>query len=811
MSQVVKLTDFSGGVTDTQLNGQANKAKTCDNLLIKQTGGTSKLVTRQGCEVYPSRDTYINGSAIRGSNHAVGYDRALFFNSLSAEKIFRISDIFIWQGVAYFHCADGIFRYSPGLGWKKDTSLFLSDLTYSATGKGTPDSLDAVISIAQWSSTPGFLVDGTANEAGVYVATLSSRCYPKTVYSGSTQAALDYEVVGLGSLTASTITTNAAAGSAGTWLYKFVRRRNKTVYNVDYVYMGPPSLAKTVSSSLTDIANVTLSGFPTNPLTNPWVDDIYRTVKNGSVFYLVGTLDSYATISGARAFLDNVSDAVLQTKQTLYTEGGIAPNNAPPKCKIVHSLNGYMYYANIEDAYGDVLNNRLLQSKPNQYYAVPETFYLDFPEEIVAVTSIKNNLIVLCTSSAYRVDGNFDELGRGEMVAERISNTVSCVSSQGAVQVPGGVLWAGKEGIFFTEGVTAFRVNEDSKEKYSNYVNTSGDFNSRKASFIHGKYDKKNNRVWWAVKSSDSSIDNDYCYIMDLNFGISPTSTFTTASGGNYFGPTALAFVDGSMLRADSQLNVFLHKDEFSTDFQIPIPAAPAYEVISLAELKALPRKTIIYDYETCATDFGAPETRKYTTTVNISCSADSFINLQVTSNSDDGRVVEDMLPVRSYTGILWGHEDIYWGDPYIAWNPSGVVSKAIKMPKKSLRCNFKSFKLSNAKSAIVNSDRLGLAYISVNNTAELTGAEWPTNSIGYFLAFEDDGYITEYPVTQYTGSTLEFTVPRGAVVPGDKKWVLRGYAKGESLGLLGLALTYELFGPTHDSFTTADSNEVGS
>ena len=108
----------------------------------------------------------------------------------------------------------------------------------------------------------------------------------------------------------------------------------------------------------------------------------------------------------------------------------------------------------------------------------------------------------------------------------------------------------------------------------------------------------------------------------------------------------------------------------------------------------------------------------------------------------------------------------------------------------------------------------LGVATVNgAASTVTLLGAfEWPGNSVGYFIYFENDGYSTSYKVLTRSDTTLVFEdlLSSAPTVVGSN-WVLRGTPKGEILNLLNLSINYEVAGPTLHVYTNSGSGEIGT
>lgn len=749
----IEVEDFSGGITDYYLNAPGNKLRQAENLLLTQYSGMGKMFTRPGSELYDSANPQIPA----GSQ--------------------RISTAFYYKDILHLQSAAKLYWYNSG--WTEVVGPTSNDAFPSATTSN-------YFSYAHWNYHT--------------LITHSGRVYPKKIIVNASGTPEILEA-GLPAISSSGISLSAGAGS-NNWLYKFVYEQSYTISgNVIFLDVGATSSPKSVTGGL----NVSISSIPvlsngstSNFRTATIKVGIYRTTHNGTIYYKVGEVTN-----GTTTFVDSVADATLINNTLLYTTGGVVDNDRPPKCKALHiAKDNIAYYANIEDSTGQVLVNRCQQSIPGDIDSAPESFYVDVDDEIVGVSSSKSNTLLLCQKSAYRIDGVFDELGRGGMSADRISDTAGCISAQSIVQALDGVFWLGQDAAYYSDGFRVIRLNGDFDKTYRTWTTQNGlsDDTSRTVKY-QGKYDRVRNRIWWTIQREGVEVES--CYVLDLTWGVKENASFTIVSGTS-FAPTAIEFINGNMIRCDKRGYVLIHKDSLYSDPLIDVNITPAN----------WSQETIMYTLESISYNFGTSITRKYVTGMSVTCEAATNLSLGLTSNNDDNRKVAELKPVRYRGGMTWGDQDVYWGDDFIIWNKQGLISEKRRMPAQSLRCNYKSIKLSNAYVAVINSDSLGTASINAGvSTATLTGTlEWPYNSVGYFIAFENDGYVNEFEITARTATTLTFRDEGNkAVTATGQKWVLRGYPKGEVLNLLNYSLNYEISGPTLGVYNTTDSGEVGT
>lgn len=761
MGQVLELNDFSGGITDYYLFAPENKMRSCDNLLINQYPQMGKPFTRPGSD---------------------------FFDLQEAPQIppgaQRINTCFSHKGDVYVQSAQRLYKYEPAssFGW--------APISWPTTNPPFPNAAtNNYFSYSHWNYHTLICHDGFD--------------YPRKHYKANDGQGYITEA-GLPKFNASSVIMNPSSGSHN-WLYKFVYRCNYLVYGgIEFSDVGTPSESILVHGEIANnISNIPSLSNVSGSLYNLlfMYVDIYRTTSNGSVFYHLATINN-----GTTTYIDSTTDELLETRQTLYTTGGVVANDRPPRCLAVHVKRDTAYYGNVITDSNEHINYRVLQSIPGDIDAVPESFYVDLDDEVVAISSTKSSVVVLCRNSIYRIDGEYDDLGRGGMSADRISDTAGCVSGQSVVQAADGVFWFGLDGVFYTDGFKVVKINSDFNKTYRSYISSGGVIDYTKSSKIQGKYDGSGNRIWWSVKSSiddegDPNPDVDSSYILDLNWGISDKSTFTTASGKSY-APTAIEFFNGGMIRCDKRGYVFYHDDQKYTDPRIDVNASP----------ETWSQEPIVYTLETAAKNFGTSATRKFVTQVNVSCESTTNLSCLVVSNNDDGRVIGDLLPIRYRGNIVWGELDAYWGDPVLEWNRKGLIHEKRRVPAKNLRCNFKSIKLTNAKVAIIGSDMLGT--VAVNSavktvTLDNSAIDWPASSVGYLISFEYDNFSKEYEIISRGDDVLVYSDPTNSSLTfANQKFIIRGIPKGEVLNLMAMSVVYEVSGPTLRTFRTAESGE---
>lgn len=759
--QPLEFADFSGGVTDNYVEAPLNRYQSADNLLITPN---KKLLLRPGSALLdPAFPQTPDGNTRIGS--FINYDH----DSNLLQQVGR--DVFyIKSGWNNMKGPTGNPFFNAG-----DTN--------------------SLVASSQWNRHVILSNDAFAS-------------IQKVFRDGS--GTLQVRTAGLPRLPVDPIATPGVGSKS--FLYAFLYEVPYTVDTVLFETFGPTrEIAPVMSAADPGITPIVISGIPVldNGSTENWDTDnvvvqIYRTTDNGISFFKVGEVPN-----GTTTFSDTVSDTDLPFNEPLYTSGGRLDNDPPPPAKYVHIVNGTCLYAHIKED-GQTLTNRIRQSLPNIIDSAPGASFVDVEEEITGISSVRGIPVVLCKKAIYRLDGTFDELGRGAITYQKINDTAGCVSHKGIVQTVDGIFWPGNDGFYYSDGYKVIKISNGFNVTYKSLVS-----NETQKKNIVGAYEELNRRVWWAVQIDGSSLDNDACYILDLRWGVSEESSFTTISGGASFNPTAVTFFSKEFVRGDKHGYAFRHSDDLLTDPRVD----------QFSDTSQWGVQTIIWDFKSASTNFGDSKNRKWVPRVVTALKNDSNISLQIISNNDDSRQVKPLSPIRFRGNILWGALDVIWGDDSILWNKQGLISNLRRFPAGSLRCMYKQIQLTNAYVNIIGSDSFGTVSVSVPPPTVLDTNEktvtlddsvnfsWDVSDIDYYISFANDLYTNTYKVVAFTPSELTVLDPDDtAPVQNGQHWVLRGFPKAEVFDLLSFTLFFVSTSPSQkNAATTAGEDGLPS
>lgn len=742
----LEVIDFTGGLTDYFVDGRASQYQTADNLFIDPN---KKLETRNGSELF--------------------LPTALPTGTQRIHTMFLLSDDDILIALS----GNRAF-YKLGNDWAE---IFGPDGVSPAFPMGSEN---IKVSFTEWRDHV-FL---SHSEFGSVMKMYRNE-------NGNIQI----RNAGLPSVPAGVEVTIGAPDSTCAYLYQVVLSYQYQVEDTIFLDRGETFIfPEAIEGAIAETGPTNVLTLPVG-ITDPQNFDvnlinveIYRTIKNGQDFFLVGSVPL-----GTTTFEDRVLDDDLLNNEPIYTTGGVIDNDPAPNSKFVHVVNDIGYYAHIRNENGDIDRYNVRQSVPGDADAVPRSFFANTEQQIRGLSSIYDRPMVFCERYIYRIDNRIDSFGVGEMDLRRIDDRAGCVSNNSIVQTHKGIFWAGDIGFYWSDGFKVLKISDNYNETYRTFVDTAD-----KACRIYGTYDPSNERIYWSVISDNGSEPNQ-CMVLDLKWGITEESVFTTISGGDNFSPTSIAFDDSIDLfyRADRNGFVFVHKENLLSDPKIDLNR-PTSEWATAA---------IIYDYRSTHYDFGTKFIRKFVPRILISASNDSNVSIQVNSSNDNGRVTGSLVPIRGANNIIWGSTLPVWGDPNPRWNFGGIIEEWRRFPAGGLRCQYKQIQITNAEVEIITSTTLGQVQVdTIQKTATLTVApQWLPDMEDFFISFSHDDFTRKFLITSQDVDTLVYAdASNQGPSSGIIDFKVTGIPKNEVLLLNGYVIHYVPLSGSHQPFSTS-------
>lgn len=704
-NQQLVVGDFSGGITDYSLDAEPNQSSVIENFVINKN---RKLETVPGSDIYNPLYPQIPDGNARVTGLFKSLDPQLYITS--SRKV--------W--------------YPGASAWTE----LVGPTSNPAFSIGTTATF---VSTSEWN--------------GHTYAVNSDYAVPIKIFKGA--SAPQVRTAGLPRFATTPTCTPPSAGTSHSYIYGFAYEYTYTVNNeTTFQDVGPVTYVEmSTNNNISGSHIIAITGIPVLSNGSTLNYDtanvkvfIYRSIDGGTTLYKIGQVTN-----GTTTYNDSSTDATIINNDLLYTNGDVLDNDPPPSCKYVHIVNGVAYYANIKVG-TEYYKNQLRQSIPGDPDSCPEDLTIDLLEEIVGISSYNDNPIVFSKKRVYRLNGQYDDLGQGQVIYEDITKTVGCMSHNSIVQTRYGVFWAGDDGFYWTDGFQFKKISDSINERYKDLVSS----DTRK-SRIYGTFDTVDNKIHWACTSDDASTDNDCFFTLDLRWGISEASTFTTRVGGASFAPTAVIYYGSDLLRADRRGYLFKHNSNYTTDPKIN----------TLTAYATWPKQAIIPLYKSTIFNFGLPMVRKWVPKMLLSMQNVTDVSVQISSINDDSSASDDLLEIRYRANVLWGDQNVIWGNDIPNWSYFNLIEQMRRFPAGGLRCSFKQIQITQAFTAIYNSDSFGVGNVnSVTKQVALAGG-WPPDSVDYYIAFESDNYVKEFQITAIAAPTAVFTVTAANATAG--------------------------------------------
>lgn len=547
--------------------------------------------------------------------------------------------------------------------------------------------------------------------------------------------------------------------------------------------------------SITDIP--TLALYDTDIKVN-----IYRQSLNGSTYFLVDEI-----ANGTSSYLDYSLDTVssqgknpLITRQEIYTTGGVVGFDQVEGAKFLHIVNNKAYYAGIYED-GKLIKNRLLQSINGAPDAVPASFFDDFEDEIVGLSSARSNLIVFCKNSIYRESGEFGETGQGYLKHDKISDVIGGLNQKSIVQTEIGVFFAGTDGFYYTDGYQIIKLSLEIDKTYKTFTKT----DNQKRSIV-GSYDTLNRRIWFSVKLTNGDNYNTAFYVLHLNDGVKPSAAYTKCYGANIDHTTHIFFNGANWVGVADGYIKYSSPDQKSDE-----NTTDAYT------------KAVQFNYLSCALDAGTIYKRKYTTKLHVMGDNNGNAQIQpyiVRDKNADNNGMKSMPEINYQDNLEWGQPSCLWGNDETYWNNTGMMDEWRRFPRTTLRSDVFQVGFRNADIGVYNSENSffpEFTFASVetissiatiySETPDHDDIVWPSDLQGMFISFDFDDYETKYEILSQSGNELTFdgTFPADLA---EMKFVISGNKKNQRASINSYVVHFAQIGDSVKAYARGDSGK---
>lgn len=258
--------------------------------------------------------------------------------------------------------------------------------------------------------------------------------------------------------------TNVQAGSstAGTHLYTYIY---EYVDSNSQIVRSSPAPVQSFTNGAAYSVDIGFKEYSLpNSIAQLPIDErklsiiFYKTTNNGTVFYRCGSVRTINLYGSTSPFTDSLSDADLVLNDSLYTNGGVLPNEQIPPVSHMVTANGRIFALSSED------KNVVFYSQP---YLFGEC--VNFNENLsfridggllsrsgfgVGLANLDGRIVILKDRSILTIQGdgpNFAGENNTFTDPELVSSSIGCVDARSIVNIPQGVMFKSSKGIYLLQ------------------------------------------------------------------------------------------------------------------------------------------------------------------------------------------------------------------------------------------------------------------------------------------------------------------------------------------------------------------------
>lgn len=177
--------------------------------------------------------------------------------------------------------------------------------------------------------------------------------------------------------------------------------------------------------------------------------EIYRTLGNGSIFYLVDTISGGASDGATIAYNDQIADTVISTHAILPTQVGQSlPNGFPPPSRFGVAGGQRVWLGGL--LRNDVIHcSKLVLGDQSPSWADNDAFRIVLPSKVTGLAWM-DNLVIFTDEGVYVVSGDGpDDSGNGLFSQpQRLPFTLGCIEPRSVFTVDEGTFFQTTRGLY---------------------------------------------------------------------------------------------------------------------------------------------------------------------------------------------------------------------------------------------------------------------------------------------------------------------------------------------------------------------------
>lgn len=347
--------------------------------------------------------------------------------------------------------------FAPTGTWSTATPVTVTTVSTGPARNGNTITLQILAPAANPSNTLLLAITGTA-AAVVITYTPNSGANNAGIPVNLTSAQLAiFLQSGVGAIAGTYLSSgkNITTSGGGVALLGDIRASGGGAINLVDGGPGDGSVATLANGANTSSANIIVPTLRLTQKTSVAIE-LYRTEDNGEIYYLCSstTVPTFSDPTVDTVTInDGLSDALLISRQVLYTTGGVLENTAPPSADIVavHTASNRVFLGGLEDANALEYSKIRESGKPVEFNEALRIAIDPIGGAISAITSMDEKLIVFETDAVFYIAGQ-GPTNTGEqdnfILPERISIEIGCIEPSSVCLTPEGLMFKSRKGIY---------------------------------------------------------------------------------------------------------------------------------------------------------------------------------------------------------------------------------------------------------------------------------------------------------------------------------------------------------------------------
>lgn len=271
-------------------------------------------------------------------------------------------------------------------------------------------------------------------------------------------------------------TPTAGTGiGAGTYAYAVVY---EFIDNQGNVYRSRPGFISSVTLTsgqnvAVRVPSITVSDY--FKLQNSFVK-IYRTQKDGSVYFLLVTTPNYPSNNKIVTYTDSITDTLLSGNNQLYTTGGEVANDPPPPAQLTTTFKNRLVAVDSTNPLNWWFSKQVIQGFPPEF---SDLFVQSIDQrggDITALATMDDKLLFFKKSLIFYVvgDGPTPAGTNNDFSYPQIITTpVGCTNQDSLVLIPNGIMFQSDQGIWLLDRGLGVSYIGSPVERYNNLRVTS--------------------------------------------------------------------------------------------------------------------------------------------------------------------------------------------------------------------------------------------------------------------------------------------------------------------------------------------------